>query len=221
MKKPLGTALLLAVLAGTAQAGDITGTITLGSAPGARKQGQTRAKYDDKDHSGDQVPNSESEVENVVIYLEGKGLKCTPVTKMGSGNTFDQKNKEFLPHVLPIAKGSKVFFKNKDPFPHHVYSVSNPGNFEIMKHGSTVRSHDFDGSGEVEIFCGIHTKMNAYLLVVDTDYFCKPGADGKYRLGAVPAGDYALMVWHPRLPKPEKRMITVPASGPLKLDLKL
>ena len=219
MRKPWTTALFLACLAGGASAGDITGKVTMESTPSSRKIGETKgsAGYE----KGDVPPPSESEVEDVVIYLEGDKLECTPLTKMSSKNTILQKNKEFLPHVLPITKGSKVYFRNQDPFPHHVYSVSQPGSFEIVKHGSTVRSQQFEGPGEVEIFCGIHTKMNAYILVVDSDLYCSPSRAGSFRLSGVPAGQYSLWLWHPRLPKPAKKSITVPATGTVNLDLKI
>lgn len=203
-----------------AWAGDITGTISLTSSVGPRKQGEVRdtTRYEDK---GDVPSPSEAEVENVVVYLQGEKLACTPLTRKGPRNSLEQRNKEFKPHVLPIPKGSKIYFLNSDPFPHHVYSVSETATFELAKFLNGIRSQAFDSSGEVEIFCGIHTKMNAYILVVDNDYYCKPDREGKYRLAGVPAGQYNLMIWHPRLPKPEKRPITVPASGALKLDLKV
>ncbi|MBX3171297.1 MAG: hypothetical protein KF760_28065 [Candidatus Eremiobacteraeota bacterium] len=219
MRKPWIMVLISSWLATGVQAGDITGKVILESTPGSRKVGETRgsAGYE----KGDVPAPSESEVEDVVIYLEGDKLECTPQIKMSGKNTIVQKNKEFLPHVLPITKGSKVYFRNQDPFPHHVYSVSQPGSFEIVKHGSTVRSQEFDGSGEVEIFCGIHTKMNAYIMVMNSNYFCSPSRSGAYRLSGVPAGQYSLWLWHPRLPKPAKKSITVPTTGSVTLDLKI
>jgi plastocyanin len=210
-------ALVFCSLSLAVSAGEIVGTVTVNSSPGARKVGQTKASAGYE--KGDVPPPSESEVENVVIYLQGSNLKGTPLTKMGPGNTILQKNKEFVPHVLPIIAGSKVYFRNQDPFPHHVYSVSQPGSFEIAKHGSSVRSKEFEGSGEVEIFCGVHTKMNAYILVLDNDQFCVPSREGKYSLRGVPAGDYQLMLWHPRLQKAQPRKVSVPSSGVVKLDL--
>ncbi|MBS2034289.1 hypothetical protein JST97_04845 [bacterium] len=219
MRKTWFTAAFLGLLASSVLAGDISGKVSLESTPGARKVGETRgsAGYE----KGDVPPPSESEVEDVVIYLEGENLECTPQTKLSAKNTIIQKNKEFLPHVLPITKGSKVYFRNQDPFPHHVYSVSQPGSFEIVKHGSTVRSQEFGNPGEVEVFCGIHTKMNAYIMVLNSDYYATVNRSGSYRISGVPAGQYALYLWHPRLPKPAKRSVTVPATGTVNLDLKL
>ena len=219
LRVSLATMSVLA-LSWSAWAGDISGSITLETPTPPRRHGEVRdtTNYGDK---GDVPSPSEQEVENVVLYLEGGNLPCTPLTKASSKNTVMQRNKEFIPHVLPVTKGSKVYFKNRDPYPHHVYSVSNPGSFEIVKHGSAVRSQGFEASGEVEIFCGIHTKMNAYLLVLDNDFYCTPNAQGRYRLAAVPPGQYTLVVWRPLMTKPDKRSITVPASGVLKLDIKI
>ncbi|MFN8609927.1 MAG: carboxypeptidase regulatory-like domain-containing protein [Vulcanimicrobiota bacterium] len=219
MQRTWISAAFLVILTAAARAGDISGKVTLESTPGARKVGETRASAGYE--KGDVPPPSESEVEDVVIYLEGEKLDCTALVKMSGKNTILQKNKEFVPHVLPITKGSKVYFRNQDPFPHHVYSVSQPGSFEIVKHGSTVRSQEFGNPGEVEIFCGIHTKMNAYIMVLDNDFYSVVNRSGNYRISGVPAGQYSLYVWHPRLPKPAKRSISVPATGTVNLDLKL
>lgn len=211
--------LLLLCLPPLAQAGDLSGSVTLKSQPASRKVGQQKGTpgYE----KGEVPPPSESEVENVVVYLEGPNLRCTSLTKMGPRNTIGQKNKEFVPHVLAVPKGSKVYFRNSDPFPHHVYSVSQPGAFEIARHGSTVRSEQFQGEGEIEIFCGIHTKMNAYILVVGNDFYANPNRTGAYRIAGVPPGEYKLCLWHPGLPKPEKRTVKIPASGTVKLDVTL
>lgn len=213
--------LLISLWAGPelARAGDLTGTVTFKNTPEARKVGQSKGQpgYE----KGEVPPPAESEVENTVIYLEGEGLACTPLTRMNARNTFTQRGKEFIPHVLPVARGSKVYFKNHDPFPHHVYSVSQPGAFEIPKHGSTIRSQPFEGAGEVEIFCGIHTRMNAYILVVTSDFYSSARRDGTYRISGIPAGDYKLHIWHPRLPRPDSRQVTIPSSGKVTVDLSL
>jgi len=220
MSKPWKSlAIALTFSLAVAQAGDLTGKISLTSDLGARKVGKSKGMpgYE----KGDVPSPSENEIENVVISLQGDGLACTALTKMTPRNTFVQKNKEFLPHVLAVPKGSKVYFRNQDPFPHHVYSVSQPGAFEIAKHGSNVRSHPFEGIGEVEIFCGIHTKMNGYILVVESNFYATADRNGQFRISGVPAGSYTVNVWHPRLAKAQKQTVVIPASGKVTLDLKL
>lgn len=212
---------LLGTLVSTGlQAGELTGTVQLDTRPSSRKSGQSRGTpgYE----KGEVPAPKEDEVENVVLYLKGKDLACTPQTRPGPQNTIVQKGKQFLPHVLPVTRGSKVFFRNDDPFPHHIYSVSQPGEFEISRHGSgSVRGQEFDRQGGVEIFCGIHTKMNAYVLVVDSNYYASPKSNGSYRIAGVPAGEYELTLWHPRIASPLTQKVTIPVSGSLRLDLKL
>ena len=57
----------------------------------------------------------------------------------------------------------------------------------------------FDKPGVVALGCNVHDWMVAYVLVVDTPYFAKTGANGRARIANVPAGPYRLRLWHPRL----------------------
>ena len=203
-----------------AWATDVSGKVRLVSKLSSRKIGKAR---------GDSVPGmeaaevpapTESETENIVIYLDGAGLSCTPLLKRSIDTSIEQRHKEFLPHVLAVPKGSKVFFENKDAFVHHIYSVSEPGPFELERFTGR-RSEAFNKPGVVEIFCGIHTRMNAYILVLKNNAYTKAQKDGSFRISGVPAGNYVLHAWHPRLEKETTQTVTVPGSGALKLDLSL
>ena len=44
--------------------------------------------------------------------------------------------------------------------------------------------------------CNIHDQMLAYIHVVNTPFFAKTDAQGNATLPALPAGKYALKVWH-------------------------
>ena len=46
------------------------------------------------------------------------------------------------------------------------------------------------------MFCDIHAEMAGIILVVDTPFFTKPDANGRFRLTGVPAGSYRLVAWH-------------------------
>jgi plastocyanin len=215
------TALVLSLaLVAPAAATDISGKVQLLSKLSARKVGKPRADTAMGMEASEVPPPSEGEIENVVIYLEGPGLSCTPVLKRTPETSIEQHHKEFLPHVLPVTRGSKVFFENKDAFVHHVYSVSEPGPFELERF-TGVRSQAFNKPGVVEIFCGIHTRMNAYILVLKNDSYAKAGKDGTFRITAVPPGNYTLHTWHPRLDREKTQAVTVPPSGTLKLDLSI
>src|SRR5437899_2168450 len=97
-----------------AAVGVIQGTVSIKSSIAPRPEGRRRvaAAPDDSGYGSeeDEAPPPLSRVEEtqyVVLYLhDAKGqLKATP-----SVATMQQRNKEFLPHVLPVVKGSQVIF---------------------------------------------------------------------------------------------------------------
>jgi hypothetical protein len=53
----------------------------------------------------------------------------------------------------------------------------------------------FDQPGVVRLFCEIHDHMRGTILVLDTPYFQKTDAAGRYRLENLPAGRYELKAW--------------------------
>ena len=112
----------------------------------------------------------------------------------------DQVNKEFTPRVSVIQTGTSVQFPNKDNIRHHVYSFSPAKTFDLKLYsGTPSKPVLFDQPGVVVLGCNIHDWMLAYVLVVDTPYFGKAGADGTVKLDGLPPGDYELKAWHPNL----------------------
>lgn len=116
------------------------------------------------------------------------------------GANVEQINKEFVPHVTPVQTGTMVGFPNRDEIRHHVYSFSPAKPFELKLYAGTTTAPQvlFDKPGPVVLGCNIHDHMLAYLYVVDTPYFAKSIA-GSARMDNLPAGDYDVRVWHPRL----------------------
>ena len=114
--------------------------------------------------------------------------------------TILQQDREFNPYLTIVQTGTAVEFPNLDPFKHHVYSFSQPKIFEIKLYaGKPAKPVVFDKPGVVALGCNVHDWMEAYVLVVDTPYFAKTGADGRACIANVPAGPYKLKLWHPRL----------------------
>jgi plastocyanin len=109
----------------------------------------------------------------------------------------DQVNKQFVPHVLPIAVGTAVSFPNYDQIHHHVYSFSKAKTFEIpLYKGENAAPVIFDHVGVVKLGCNIHDWMAGVILVVPTPYFTTTGEDGRFVLGGVPDGTTGVTVWH-------------------------
>ena len=114
-----------------------------------------------------------------------------------------QKNEQFVPGTLIVAKGSNVAFPNLDRVRHSIYSFSKPARFEIDLYGrDQSRSQRFPISGSVKLGCNIHDNMRGYIRVTDTPFAAKTDHNGFASLKGMPSGAGRLVVWHPRLRAP-------------------
>jgi plastocyanin len=151
------------------------------------------------------------EVTNVVLYLEGKGLESMrhdlprPV--------LDQRNTMFIPHVLPIVRGTTVEIVNRDKTYHNVFSLSSTKKFDIGRRptGEEVPV-TFDKTGIVQVFCDIHSHMSAYIVVLENPLYVQPNADGTYAINGIPPGTYSLKAWHERFSAPSQSVTITPGS---------
>ncbi len=160
-----------------------------------------------------------SEVTNVVIYLDGPGLEKLPHESRKA--VLDQKDATFIPHVLPITKGTTVQIVNQDRTYHNVFSLSSAKKFNIGRRptGEEVPV-TFDRTGIVQVFCDIHSHMSAFIVVLDTDVFTQPKADGTFILDGIPPGNYTLHVWHERFAA-QPQTIIVKSGEPTTADVSL
>lgn len=117
-----------------------------------------------------------------------------------SDAAIDQVEKEYVPYVTPVRVGTRVSFPNRDQIRHHVYSFSDAKSFEIPLYKGTPREPIlFDKAGPVTLGCNIHDWMTAYVFVTEAPYFSVTEGDGRTSLSELPAGEYSVRVWHPRL----------------------
>jgi plastocyanin len=122
-----------------------------------------------------------------------------------------QSNRTFRPRVTLITTGTRVTFPNFDTVRHHVYSFSPIKTFELKLYAGVPNVPVvFDKPGVAVLGCNIHDTMVAWVVVADTPWAARSGADGRARIDAVPAGGYRLRVWHPALD-------AEPALAPLKV----
>ena len=133
-------------------------------------------------------------VEHAVAWAVPKG-SAPPLAKRTA--IMDQKNRMFVPHVLPVQTGTAVSFPNSDDIHHQVYSFSRAKTFQLpLYKGTPGNAIVFDKPGIVTLGCNIHDRMSAYIVVVDTPWFAVED-DGRVVLSGLRAGDYDLHVWHP------------------------
>jgi plastocyanin len=162
----------------------------------------------------------------VIATATSKNLKL-PQTKAKSVSLkLDQKNKEFIPHVLPVKTGTAVFFPNSDDIQHHVYSFSPAKRFEIKLYkGTPAKPIVFNQPGVAVLGCNIHDWMLGFVFVTDTPYFAKTDSIGRWSID-MPEGDYQISLWHPNAEVPDRlpnETEHIPANQPLHhtIDLKI
>lgn len=114
-----------------------------------------------------------------------------------------QRDLQFMPGTLIVARGSTVAFPNLDRVRHSIYSFSKAARFEIELYGrDQTRTHTFSTAGSVRLGCNIHDGMRGYIRVTDTPFAGKTDRNGYVTLGGLPRGGAKTTVWHPQLRAP-------------------
>src|SRR5262249_17366538 len=145
-------------------------------------------------------------------------IESTLTRDPGAVPQMAQKDQAFVPRVLAVAAGAAVDFPNLDPIFHNVFSVSPVKRFDLGKYP---RGHSrrlvFGKVGLAQVYCDIHANMAGFILVLPNHAFARPDNSGAFALPELPAGTYALTVWHPDLPELH-RSVEVPESGEVRVD---
>ncbi|MBT8079460.1 MAG: methylamine utilization protein [Gammaproteobacteria bacterium] len=138
-------------------------------------------------------------VPNVAVYAvplgEASGGSAATATA-----TMNQIDVQFHPHILIVQQGTAVSFPNTDTIAHHVYSFSDPQQFDLAIYkGDLHPPVTFDRPGLVTLGCNIHDNMLGYILVVETDMFGKTNNVGQATLPLNRSGEFKVRIWSPRI----------------------
>ena len=161
-------------------------------------------------------------VAGAVVMLHGPAGSKPPAPA-----TFvvDQVNQVFTPDLTVMPVGSTVTFPNSDRVSHQVYSFSPAKKFQLpLYRGTPYPPVTFSKAGIVTLGCNIHDDMIAYLVVTDADWFGRTAKDGSWIASNLPAGDFRVEVWHPRMREATnliERPIRLDAAVAGKLDVQL
>ena len=147
----------------------------------------------------------------------------------------DQRNLEFIPHVMPILVGASVQFPNNDEVDHNIFSMSRTKKFNLgsYKPGDS-KAVLFDKPGIVEVRCDVHAEMAAYILVMKNPYFAVTDKKGNFQIpdanylqqaglkdqADLATGKYFIKTWHEKL-KTQKKAITISEDGDVTIQLNL
>lgn len=136
----------------------------------------------------------------------------------------DQKDKTFIPRVLPAVLGTTVEFKNSEPFKHNIFSPDGERYNLGTWVGERKIGYTFKRPGVYRQLCNIHPDMLAYIVVLDSSYFALTGADGNFEIAGVPSGKYLLSVWGEKLTKEQLARtfeVSVGEGAPVSISIDL
>jgi plastocyanin len=167
-------------------------------------------------NSRDPAVRKHKDYSGVVVWLEPVDGSVPPASSRTAQMV--QKDKRFIPHVLPIQVGTRVDFPNYDPIFHNAFSnfAGQPFDVGLYPPGTSQKVR-FRRDGIVRVFCNIHPTMSAVIVVLKTPYFAVSARSGAFALEGVPPGEYLLQLFHERSPeaalKNLARKIVVGADG--------
>ena len=156
---------------------------------------------------------------DTLVYIENVTNSFDPPQEHA---VMDQKNMAFIPHILPLLKGTTVDFLNSDMVQHNIYSpdaVADNMNLGTWLKGE-VRSFTFNKLGVASMRCNAHVDMLAYVLVLQNPYFARVNNDGSFSITNLPEGKYTVKLWNERY-KAEDRQVEVKANVSVTVEFEL
>jgi plastocyanin len=161
-----------------------------------------------------------SNADAVVWVQQAAGTAKPPAQPV----TMDQKQMQFLPHVLPVVLGTTVRFLNSDPTPHNVFSPD----YEKYNLGTwpkdQSKDHVFSTCSKFPCvytqLCRVHPEMEGFVVVLPSSYFAVSNKEGHFEIKGVPPGQYTLAIWHPKL-KAQPQSVTVEGGKATNVDFAL
>jgi len=138
----------------------------------------------------------------------------------------DQAGCCYDPHVVAVAAGEGVVFKNSDQTFHNVrIDAHKMGTFDkgasIKNYGQPAHSmnlHKFPAAGVYRVECDLHRWMRSWVYVHDSGFYAVSGNDGTFAIhGELPDGDYDVIAWHSQFAEPLRKSLRI-TGGSAELD---
>jgi plastocyanin len=146
------------------------------------------------------------------VYVYVDNVRSPPA----HGHTFEiaQRDKQFVPQVAVVQRGTRVVFPNYDSVFHNVFSPTARHPFDLGSYraGDAPKAVEMTSTGVIDVFCNVHSRMHASVLVVPSPLFARVAPDGSFQLDGVPLGARKVVVWGPRS-KPAEQTIDVGPGG--------
>ena len=151
------------------------------------------------------VRSSAASLGEAYVYLDGPKVMAARSATI----EIKQLGRQFVPAVSVVQVGTRILFPNEDRILHNVFSRTPGAAFDL----GGVEAGDHRPSpvillkpGHVEVFCNIHSRMRADILVVPNGYWTRVRPDGSFQLSGVPVGTHRVALWGPTIKPVSQRV---------------
>ncbi len=188
------------ILLGVIVLGSIAGLVSLASIQGGESASTEGGSVQGKILL--EIPGTTlATVGPIVVFLEPEDSSLKPAVPE-KPVIMEQKDVKFVPDFAIVCIGQPLEMPNLDKISHNAFSFSKPNTFDlgVYPKGET-RKVTFQHSGLVDLFCSIHSKMNATVYVAPTPYHARVSPAGAFEIRDIPSGKYTLKTWNRKLPE--------------------
>ena len=184
--------------------GSVTGTVKFsGKAPAPVKIDMSMdpacgMSAGGENNMSEQFSVHNGDLANVYVYVKsGPPAAMSMTASAGPAVVMDQKGCRYTPHVVAVAKGGSVEFRNSDVTMHNIHTMPTAVGSESIDISQSPKgppqTKQFNQvESMIPVRCNNHPWMNAFINVSQTPFFAVTGEDGTFSLKGLPAGEYTL-----------------------------
>lgn len=160
-------------------------------------------------------------LDGAIVFVEAAGPFREPPFPGGpDADSIVMVRGRFEPNLSATVAGSRIVLRNEDQVFHSPFSRSPAAPFRGRPlRAGQAREITVRQSGMVRIFCELHGREHADVLVLRHGTWTRADSLGRFRLGQLPRGRYTLHAWHPTLGE-RTRPLTVSRRGLITLELR-
>jgi hypothetical protein len=196
-------ALALVLVSSSAYAGSVKGSVIFEGEPPTQPTLQRDSDPKcSKGKTDEAVVVTKGKVRDVLVRIKNGSVVKHDVPATPA--LIDQSDCMYTPRVVGIVAGQKLQVRNSDNTFHNVWGTLQskdlfnkpqaPKSADLTLDPSSAKPGDV-----VELKCGAHSWMHAYVAVQDNPFFAVTKADGTFEITGLPVGTYTLEAWHPVL----------------------
>lgn len=113
------------------------------------------------------------------------------------GAVFAKNGCGFSPRVLVVTPHTRITLRNlNSPCRGFVARPVRNAGFNMMLPAGAEKTVVLERAEAIRVGCDVRPRMVGWIVVVDTPWFAVSGTDGRFSMPSLPAGTYAVTVWH-------------------------